>query len=93
MRRTSRKRERTTLAIIALNTRAYGRHRSGARRELAEAADRALREASEIERQVYQAEFVEGMDSKRISETCFVSIATYYRARARLIERVANLVG
>lgn len=91
--RTDRQRERRMIAVIALRTRAYGRHRSAVRRELAEAADRALRKASEDERQVYQAEFVEGMDGKRISESCHVSLATYYRIRTRLIERVADEVG
>ena len=89
----ARRREKRTLAMIALRTRAYGRHRSPARRELAEAADRALKEASEDERRVYQAEFVEGMGGKMVSEKCYMSMAKYYRIRAKLIERVAEQVG
>ena len=91
--RMGRQRERRMIAVIALSTRAYGRHRSRARRELAEAADRALKEASEDEWRIYQAEFVQGMDGKRITESCHVSMATYYRIRAKLIDRVADEVG
>lgn len=91
--RMARSRERKIIAVIALSTRAYGRNRSRARRELAEAADRALKQASEEERRVYQAEFVEGMDGKMISASCHMSMATYYRLRTKLIERVADEVG
>ena len=86
-------RERRVIATIALRTRAYGRHRSRARRELAEAADRALKAATDDERQVYQAEFVEGMNSRRASERIHISMATYYRIRTKLIDRVADEVG
>ena len=91
--RRSDTRERRAIAVIALRTRAYGRAKSAVRRELAEAADRALREACEEERRIYRAEFVDGMDSKRASASCFMSVATYYRMRRKLLERVADEVG
>ena len=84
--------ETQMLALAALRTSAYGRQKSQSRRALAEAADSALKEATDEERQVYRAVLVEGMDAKAACDGLYMSLGTFYRIKRKLVRRVAERI-
>lgn len=85
----------TVIADEALRKKAYGRHsgRGPIHEILAKAADEALKEASEEERQVYRLKYVDGMSSQMASQKMYMSERTYYRTLNRLIRRVEEKLG
>lgn len=85
----------TVIADEALRKKAYGRHsgRGPIHKLLADAADEALKEATEEERRIYKLRYVDGMNGKMASEKMYISERTYYRALNRLIRRVEEKLG
>lgn len=80
----------TVIADEALRIRSRGQvHRQGKVREsMADAAERALEQATEDERRAYKLRYVEGMNYQMASEKMHMSERTFYRTLKRLFDRV-----
>lgn len=75
-------------AELALTLLAYGGTGTEVREALKAAAERAIREAPPDEAEIYRLEWIEGMDWRMASAAGHMSASTYFRRRAKLINRV-----